>query len=315
MRPFGRKIHWPIKALSNKNYISEVSIDGKKTSRFNFHLGYFDLYIAQVMRSGNCLTLLSSPISFSAEHFKNANLLEDMVKYVFWTFNESFLLRAINFLPRLTQSELQTSQQFLENNPTAFGTIDGNNADEELVWCLVKNEHLKADPKFVMMYQKDEENRKALLEAVMERINSLATVAEENDIPAASAKVSPEIPVAFLDMLMPLDNDVQNTLSYIQSIIKEAQFPHNIFLHQPKDRKGRNQTGLNSEIAAMVYLFQKKGYFLPKFTFKEIFRAFGIHSGNSSGKDYDYSYFTEDYSFGKYLKLLQSANIKQLSSL
>lgn len=255
--PFGRKIHWPTKALSNKNYINEVPIDGKKTSRFNFHLGYFDLYIAQVMRSGNCLTLLSSPVSFSVEHFKNTNLLEDMVKYVFWTFNDYFLSRMIYFLPQLTQTELQTLRQFLEHNPAAFVSVDEDTADEELVWCLVKNEHLKAAPEFTVMYQKDEENRKALLETVIERINISIPLEEEN-IPVLPEKPSSKFPVTFLDMLIPLNGDVQNTLDYLQSKIKEAQFPHNIFQRQPKDGKGRNPVGLNSEIAAMVYLFQEK---------------------------------------------------------
>jgi hypothetical protein len=72
---------------------------------------------------GGKFRLLSSSISFSVEHFKNTNLLEDMVKYVFWTFNENFLSRAIHFLNQLTQTELQTLQQFLENNPAAYAGI------------------------------------------------------------------------------------------------------------------------------------------------------------------------------------------------
>ncbi|HCN83978.1 MAG TPA: hypothetical protein DIT07_10225, partial [Sphingobacteriaceae bacterium] len=65
MKRLKRKIHWPTKIISNKNYIKEVSIDGKVTNTFNFKMGYYDLYATQIMRAGNCITLLSSPPVFS----------------------------------------------------------------------------------------------------------------------------------------------------------------------------------------------------------------------------------------------------------
>lgn len=294
------------------NYINEVSIDGKKTSRFNFRVGYYDLYIAQVMRAGNCLTLLSSPINFSIENFSNTNLLEDMVKYVFWTFNENFLMQAIHYLPKLTQSELQTLQQFLEKNLSAFTSIDEKIADEELIWCLVKNGRLKADPKFATMYQKDEENRKAFLEAITGRINIAAPTIEMQNIHAVSEKTFSGLPVTFLDMLHPLNGDAENTLAYIQYKIREAQFPHNIFIQLAKDRKGRNPIGVNSEIAAMIDCFRKKGYFKPDFTFKDIFKAFGIYSKNSAGKEYDFTFFEDDYRYERYTEMLRSIEIEQL---
>ena len=53
MKKLKRKMHWPTKFISNKNYIKEVSIDGKITDTFNFKTGYYDLYAAQIMRAGN----------------------------------------------------------------------------------------------------------------------------------------------------------------------------------------------------------------------------------------------------------------------
>lgn len=302
MRPFGRKIHWPTKALSNKHYISEVSVDGKTTIRFNFWLGYYDLYTSQVMRTGNCLTLLSTPPIFSLEIFKNTNLFDDAAKYIFWTFNAAYLNRMEKYLCTLSSEELKDCLSILQVHPEPYLHINGEEADEELIWCKVKNDNLKPDEKFALMYEKDKKNRQDVLR-IME--NALSALIKHSDNKT-------EIYIhSLLQMINPVFDTVEKTSEYMQSKIVEAGFPHNIFLSQSKDGKGRNQVGLNSEIAAMIYLFQEKGYFKPDFTFKEIFKAFGIYSGNSSGKDYDYSHFKEDYGFEKYLKLLQSVDIKQ----
>ena len=106
-------------------------------------------------------------------------------------------------------------------------------------------------------------------------------------------------------MLIPIGGSTENTLNYIESKIIEARFPHNIFHTIKKTKKGANQTGLNSEIAAMVKIFQDKGYFKREFTFKEIYKSFGIYTKNKSGKDYDYSFFIEEYNFKKYLEKYQ----------
>ena len=114
-------------------------------------------------------------------------------------------------------------------------------------------------------------------------------------------------------MIIPINGSIENTLNYIESKIIEARFPHNIFHTINKTKKGANQTGLNSEIAAMVNIFQDNGYFKQEFTFKDIFKSFGIYTKNQAGKDYDYSFFVQDYNFKKYLENLKSVEIDNLN--
>jgi hypothetical protein len=315
MKRLKRKIHWPTKIISNKNYIKEVSVDGKVTNTFNFKMGYYDLYAAQIMRAGNCITLLSSPPAFSLESFRNSNLFEDIARYVFWTFNESYRLQLIEHLSDFSQVELQRFQNLLYNNFIPYHDIGEDNPDEELVWCMVKNNHLRGDTKFELMYQKDQQNR----EAILNEINKLLELSDTNKAEIGSLEIPSTIDKElkkqrdFLDMIIPINGSIENTLNYIESKIIEARFPHNIFHTINKTKKGANQTGLNSEIAAMVNIFQDKGYFRQEFTFKDVFKSFGIYTKNQAGKDYDYSFFVQDYNFKKYLENLKSVEIDNLN--
>ena len=315
MKRLKRKIHWPTKIISNRNYIKEVSIDGKVTNTFNFKTGYYDLYAAQIMRAGNCITLLSSPLVFSLESFRNNNLFEDIAKYVFWTFNESYRLQLMEHLSNFSNVELQRCQNLLNKNFIPYDDIGENNPDEELVWCMVKNNHLRADPKFELMYQKDRQNRQAILNEIDKLVDLSDTDRAEIvsfGTPSAIDK-EPKKQPGFLDMIIPVNGSIENTLGYIESKIIEARFPHNIFHTISKTKKGANQTGLNSEIAAMVNVFQDNGYFKREFTFKDIFKSFGIYTKNQAGKDYDYSFFVHDYNFEKYLENLKSIEIDNLN--
>ncbi len=311
MNRLKRKIHWPTKIISNRNYIKEVSIDDKVTNTFNFKTGYYDLYAAQIIRAGNCITLLSSSPAFSLNTFKNSNLFEDIAKYVFWTFNESYRLQLIEHLSDFSSMELQRCQSLLHNNFIPYDGIGEDNPDEELVWCMVKNNHLKVDPKFESMYQKDRENREAILKE-MNKLMELSGINKNETVLAIDQE--PKKQPGFLDMIIPLNGSIENTLSYIESKIIKARFPHNIFHTISKSKKGANKTGLNSEIAAMVNVFQDKGYFKREFTFKDIFKSFGIYTQNQAGKDYDYSFFVQDYNYKKYLEDLKSLEINNMNS-
>ena len=82
--------------LSHRHYLNEVSVEGKKNIRFLRHLGYWDRYLFQIIRTGNCISLLSTPFTITEESFWNINHFEDLAKYVFWTFNKSFLLKILD---------------------------------------------------------------------------------------------------------------------------------------------------------------------------------------------------------------------------
>ena len=114
-------------------YLREVSLDGKKANRFNRRLGYYNLYAAQVMRLGNCLTLLSSIPTFSLDNFKNTNLLTDMVRFVYWTFSEEFLTGLEDHLCSCSIAELTAFKNLLERYPTPYSGITDDEIDEELV--------------------------------------------------------------------------------------------------------------------------------------------------------------------------------------
>lgn len=303
MKDSRRKIHWPTKVLSNKNYIQEVSIDGKKTSRFYARVGYYELYASQVMRSGNCLTLLSNPPVFSLDCFKNINLLEDITRFVFWTFNSAFVTNLGKYLQTLSFEEIKSAQDLLQSNPEAYFNINETEADEELLWCKLKNENLKKDAKFNKLFQRDIDNRRTVLEVLGKLISGTTPKTTNTEA----------VPSEFLEMVNPVFDTTKNTLEYIESKILEAKFPHNIFRSIEKNKKGGNPTGLNAEIAAMVSLFQEKGYFKPEFTFKEVFKAFGNYTENQAGKDYDYSFFSGEYHFKKNLDLLIAIDIQDFS--
>ena len=80
------KISNATKYLSNRRYLNEVPVDGKTNSKFRFHLGNYNLYAAQIIRTGKCITLLSTPITVTEDSFWNTNHFEDLAKYVFCTY-------------------------------------------------------------------------------------------------------------------------------------------------------------------------------------------------------------------------------------
>ncbi len=156
---FMAKVGFATKLLSNRNYLSEVSVEGKTTNKFNFKIGFYDQYAAQIIRCGNCITLLSNTITLNKETFWNTNYFEDLSRYVFWTFNKSFLLTLQERISTLPLPTLNRCIYLLNENFTPYDATVKESFDEELQWCLVKNGHLKQDPKFSQMYELDKNNR------------------------------------------------------------------------------------------------------------------------------------------------------------
>jgi hypothetical protein len=60
--PQKRKIGFFTKYLSNRHYVSEVSVDGKKNIKFNFKWAFYDRYVSQIIRTGNCIALYDAPL-------------------------------------------------------------------------------------------------------------------------------------------------------------------------------------------------------------------------------------------------------------
>lgn len=82
------------------------------------------------MRVGNCLTLLSTPPVFSLQIFKSTNLFDDAAKYIFWTFNATYLHTLEKYFSTLSSEELKDTLSILQTNPESYVHVDGNEADE-----------------------------------------------------------------------------------------------------------------------------------------------------------------------------------------
>jgi hypothetical protein len=307
------KVGLATKFLSNRNYIKEVSVEGKRTNKFNFSIGFYDQYAAQIIRIGNCITLLSNDITINKETFWNPNYFEDLTKYVFWTFNQSFLFTLTETSNTLTPSTLNTCFDLLQKNFTPYDAALPDGADEELQWCLVKNEHLKKDPKFGQMYSLDKENRSALLEALATKINPFKNEAVEsgsnnNELFSSESKTT-----SFLDVVKPLTNDPTETLNFIASKLEEAKFDLNLLSKIDKLPNGKNPYGLNGAIAAMIDFFYQHNYFKKEYTLEEIFKAYSAYSGNSIAKLKTFlSEFRQDNSYIKHFEKLKQLKISKL---
>jgi hypothetical protein len=155
------------------------------------------------------------------------------------------------------------------------------------------------------MFQRDADNRKEVLSLIEKQ---LAIVRAENQAGITLPETS------FEDMVNPVFGTVEETLKYMAGKINEAGFKHPIFERVKKSKDGKNPQGLNSEIAAMVQTFRKKGYFKSDYDYKEIFKAFGKYTENEAGKDYDEVSFKHDRNYKKYLKELQDIEITDFST-
>ena len=313
-----RKVGFATKLLSNHYYLNEVPVEGKTTSKFNFKIGFYDQYMAQIIRTGNCITLLSSNIILSVDHFWNINYFEDLTRYVFWTFNNSFLLKITEKIDSLKLPVLMHCLKLLKENFVPYGN-EIDDADEELQFCYRKNKNLKKDSKFVRMYILDEQNRTSILNAVEKRINefprpSLHAGANEQP-PISESETKPASnTVLFLEVLRPMNGSAEETLRFIIRKTEEAGFEYKLFSRIPRLENKKNPYGLNGCMAAMIDFFYQHNYFKQEYNLDEIFNAYLQYSGNTIGKLKTFiSEFRYDNSFIKHSEKLKKLKINRLS--
>lgn len=320
------KVSWTTKFNSNRNYIQEVSIDDKRSSQLNKKLGYYGLFVPEVMRNGNCLTLLTSTFTFSVAAFKNANQLADNVKYIFWTFNEGFLMQLKESFLLFTIPALEYIQQLLTSHFTPYEKQPGITLDEELEWCILKNSHLKADGDFATMYQKDIANRQQVLAMIAELITSKQhtklTAKKEsrtaNKISKPSSKKQSAIllvpeRISFVEMLQPMEGSTANTKDFIQQSLAEVKTKYNIFEPVRKTKSNKNPKGFNGSIAAVILFFYERNYFAAAFSKEDILDAF-LHDHGVTIPKYNgnFSFFNTNYDCQSLVKKLNRLKIKQL---
>ena len=51
------KVGFATKLLSNHYYLNELQVEVKTSNKFNFKIGFNVQYPAQIIRTGNCITL------------------------------------------------------------------------------------------------------------------------------------------------------------------------------------------------------------------------------------------------------------------
>jgi hypothetical protein len=315
------KIGIPTKLLSNHYYLNEVSVEGKKTRKFNFTIGWYDLYATQIIRVGNCITLLSNPINITEDSFWKGSHFENLVKYVFWTFNRSFLLMLTEKMELLRLPVLQRCQEMLTANPTAYQEPISANADKELQWCYVKNIQLKKSEEFALMYTLDEENRTVLLSAIEKRIAEFPEplnnppFSEKPDPPPAAdtdPQAAPKM-IIFLEVLRPMNGSPEETLQFILQKVEKAGLDHNVTTQVTRLSNGKNPYGFNGAIGAVIDHFYQLNFFKKEYSLEEIFKAYLHYSGNRIGKLKTFiSEFREDKSFLKNSAKLKALKINKL---
>ncbi len=94
------------KVLSHRKYLNEVPVEGKTTPFFFFHLKYFDKYASQIIRTGNCITLLSNKMAVTIDSFFNTVHFENIVRLVCGTCKKSCRLKLEDKIPSLTEKDL-----------------------------------------------------------------------------------------------------------------------------------------------------------------------------------------------------------------
>lgn len=300
------EVSFPTKLLSNHYYLNEVPVEGKTSNKFHFLIGWYDLYANQIIRTGNCITLLSTHYTITTDNFWNTNHLEDISKYVFWTFNDSFRENLIRLLPLIPDALIPQCNELLTRFPIPYSEASHINPDEELQWCFVKNASLKNSGKFELMYCRDQENRAAIRSA-------LAAFMNRSPVEQAVMAVPVETTPTFLSMLVPINGSHLETLNYIDEKVKASGCKFEIFRSIRKSRDNRNPYGFNGCVAAVIDHFYQLNYFDPAYSLEEIFLAYFKHTGNNIAKFSTFmSEFRQDNSYLKHIEMLKQLKINKL---
>lgn len=309
------------KLLSNSYYLNEVPIENKKCSRYYKRFYLFDQYVRLLIRNGSCITLLSQPITISATFFWVPLQFQELVKYVFWTFSESFRLLLIDFITSFSLSTVQRCLLLLEAHSLAYGEHLAQDADEEVLWCLQKNSILQKDDRYEFMYRLDRENRTILLQKLQEAAALLVKKGNANEqktatsveILSKSSMVEEAKSVPFLHLLKPLKQNSSSTLVFIQESLAAAEFTFDLFSPVEKTSSGKNPQGLNGQIAAMIHFFFQHNYFIAGVSDRQIFTEYFLFSGNRIPKlGHYYAQFRTDPTYIKYTNKLKALKISKL---
>lgn len=224
------------------------------------------------------------------------------------------LMAKVGFATKLLSNRNYLNEVHLLNeNFTPYDATVKELFDEELQWCLVKNGHLKQDPKFNQMYELDKDNRTTLLQTLKEKIASLQKPEKEAQLLPPEITTEENKTILFVDMLTPVNNSSEETLQFITSKLAEAGFDLNIFSTIAKLPNRKNPYGLNGAIAAMIDFFYQHNYFTKEYNLEEIFKAYSAFTNNSIAKLKTFlSDFRKDNSYIKHFDKLKQLKIDKM---
>ncbi|HVU97329.1 MAG TPA: hypothetical protein VHE34_19000 [Puia sp.] len=305
--------------ISHRHYLNEVPVEGKKNLRFLCRLGFWDRYHLQIIRTDNCISLLTTPFAITEESFWNINHFEDLAKYVFWTFNKSFLLKILGRVESQRLPILLRCRDLLAEYPVAYKEPAPADADQELLFCYRKSAHLKTQAEFALLYQLDAQNRQEFLTAVEKRINDFPSSPPrlaDGDTNLSPALDSPPAARAaiFLEMLRPMNGSPEDTLEFMISRTEEAGCHFKLFSPVKRLANGKNPYGFNGCVGGMIDFFYQQGYFKQEYNLEQVFEAYLRYSGNSIGKFKSYlSEFRNDRHYREFFRQLKGLKISKLS--
>lgn len=317
-----------------RHYFYSVAVEGRIVSKSNsFFLREGDMeFASKIVQNGNILTLIDLDFSVDKDSFWQQSIYKQLVSSSFWTFTSFFLQKLVAKIQEFGYEEVLAFHKELDSNFQPFRSMPLI-ASGELEWAVKKKMPASLqNEKLTNVFKYDQENRLAVKQALEKRLEDLHKIkdisvqtpilADTENHTAESDLTSGIIPnnepdepaialKKFEGMLNLKNGSAENTFNYIKSRLKQANFPDNIFVTIQKTKTGANKYKLNSEIAAMVHVFQEKGYFKEEHSFKDIYKAFGIATGNSAGKDYDYSFFIDEHHFRQFKSQLTDVGIEK----
>ena len=317
-----RKISFWAKILGVRPYLNEVPVEGKTSNKF-LRMWDVPVYVRQIIRAGNCITLLSNKYAITEETFWNLNYFKDYTQYVYWTFNEAFLEKITGSVKLKSLSVLSRFRDLLQKAPVPYNEPEPEEADDELSYSYRKKRSMAKDKKraFDLMFSLDRQNRQAFLLAVEKRMSELTQAVPKAELSSpvpfsdeAAATMPATSEINFLDVLRPIDGSQENTLRFIKERTDEARLDFNVFTKVRLLKNGDNPYGLNGCMMAMIDHFYTLKYFKnDEFTLAEVFGAYLRYSGNKIGKMSDYlaRYHSDKY-YKNNIEKFKGLKIKRL---
>ena len=285
----------------NKNYIIEVPVQVSVHPDSRGILGNHSLFIKNAIARGSCLTLHDISFNLLPDNFWNPDTFEEHCRYIFFTFQNSFLKKITTRLSSYQDSELNFFLETLSQITAPYSDVINHATDPYLFFCGKKLQSLKKSGYLEEAFAIDAENRK-LLKATIQNL------LKNDDPEIKSETLTANNP--FINLLKPFRGAKENTLKQIQRHLDKAELRHDLFKPASKTKGNKNQIGFNAMVAAMITVFKDLEYFEESQSFDTILDAYLEQTGNQIGNLGDFkNNYRNKHLFDKYKRELLELNI------